>query len=127
MSTSFSLSTIIMIIFVFVVMITVLGILLLVIVRVHRSNDRDARHSWFSGFPRSKESSGEYLTDSLSCPTVVGLASTKVFPVMHVTVTPPTPARVPTLPHKSDPYEKVEVYKLSRNSRSEGMVYGYAI
>ncbi|KAG1754201.1 hypothetical protein EDB19DRAFT_2034748 [Suillus lakei] len=126
MSVSFSLSTIVMIIFVFMVLVTALGILLLVIVRVRRHNDHHTRRS---RFPQSKESSGDDLTVSVfpSCPTVVGHTSTKGFPVMHMTVTPPTPAQVPARPHKTDPRENDEVHKLYRNNRSEGMVYGYAI
>ncbi|KAG2349335.1 hypothetical protein BDR05DRAFT_955216 [Suillus weaverae] len=129
MSVSFSLSTVVMIIFVFMVMATVLGILLLVIVRVRRHNDRHVCHSWF---PWSKESSDDDFTVSISpsCPTVVGLTSTKGFPMVHMTVTPPTPAQVPRRPHKIDPCEKDEVYahELSCNSYGEGMVaYGHAI
>ncbi|KAG1843595.1 hypothetical protein DFJ58DRAFT_747852 [Suillus subalutaceus] len=124
-SVSFSLGTVIMI-FVFMVMVTVLGILLLVIVRVRGHNDRYACRSLF----RRKESSDDDLTVSISPsrPTVVGLTSTKGFPVMHMTVTPPTPAQAPPRPHKSDSCEKDEVHELSRNSYNEGMVaYGYAI
>ncbi|KAG1826728.1 uncharacterized protein BJ212DRAFT_1473961 [Suillus subaureus] len=108
-------------------MVTVLGILLLVIVRVRRHNDRYACRSLFSRFPRRKESSDDDLTVSISpsCPTVVGLSSTKGFPMMHMTITPPTPAQAPPWPHKRDSYEKDEVRQLSRNSHSEGMVaYG---
>lgn len=121
--------TVVMIVFVFMVMVAVLGILLLVIVRVRRHNDRHACHSFFSRYPRSKESSDDDLTVSISpsCPTVVGLTSTKGFPTMHMTVTPPTPAQGPTRPRKIDCYEK-EVHELSRNSHSEGMVaFGHAI
>ncbi|KAG2034262.1 hypothetical protein BDR03DRAFT_965548 [Suillus americanus] len=129
-SVSFSLGTVVMIIFVFMVMVTVLGILLLVIVRVRRHNDRYACRSLSSRFPRRKESSDGDLTVSISPsrPTVVGLTSTKGFPMMHMTVTPPTPAQAPPRPHKSDSCKKDEVHELSRNSHSEGMVaYGYAI
>ncbi|KAG0705227.1 hypothetical protein DFH29DRAFT_1077825 [Suillus ampliporus] len=129
MSVTFNLSTIVMVIFVFMVIVTVLGILLLVTVRVHRHNDRHACHSWFSRFHQSKESKEDDLTVSVSPsrPTVVGRTSTKGFPVMHMTVTPPTPAQIPSRPPKTDPCEKVQVHKLSRNSCSEGVVYGYAI
>ncbi|KAG2358703.1 hypothetical protein BDR07DRAFT_1489134 [Suillus spraguei] len=129
-SVSFSLGTVVMIIFVFMVIVTVLSILLLVIVRVRRHNDRYSCHV-FSRFPRSKESSDDdssTISISPSCPTVVGLTSTKGFPVMHMTVTPPTPAQAPTRPHKIDSCEKDEVHELSRISHNEDMVaYGYAI
>ncbi|KAG1778597.1 hypothetical protein EV702DRAFT_1196107 [Suillus placidus] len=130
MSVSFSLGTVVMIIFVFMVMVTVLGILLLVVVRVRRHNDRHVCHSWFSRFPWSKESSDDDFTVSISpsYPTVVGLTSTKGSPMMHMTVTPPTPAQVPKRAHKIDPCEKDEVHELSCNSYGDGMVaYGHAI
>ncbi|KAG1756230.1 uncharacterized protein EDB91DRAFT_1342000 [Suillus paluster] len=129
MSITFNLSTIVMIIFVFMVIITVLGILLLVTVRVRRRDERHARHSWFSRFPRSKESSGDDLTVfvSPSRPTIVGRTSTKGCPVIHMTVTPPTPAQIPSRSPKADPCETGEVHKLSRDSCSEGVVYGYAM
>ncbi|KAG2066108.1 hypothetical protein BDR04DRAFT_1234170 [Suillus decipiens] len=125
-SVSFSLGTVIVIIFIFMVIVTVLSILLFVIVRVRRHNDRYSCHA-FSRFPRSKESSDDdsIISISPSCPTVVGLTSTKGFPVMHMTVTPPTPAQAPTRPHSC---EKDEVHELSHISHNEDMVaYLYAI
>jgi hypothetical protein len=103
------------------VMVTVLGILLLVIVRDRRRNDRNVCHLLFSRFPWRKESSDDNLPISISpsCPTVVGSASTKGFPTIHMTVTPPTPAQAPC--------EKDEGHELSCSNHSEGMVaYGYA-
>lgn len=90
--------TIVMVVFVFMIVITILSILLLVSVRVNSRNDRLARPSWFSIYPRSKESPEDDLTIfiSPSRPALVGRTSAKGGPVMHITVTPPTPARLPS-------------------------------
>ncbi|KAJ8590356.1 hypothetical protein M405DRAFT_816340 [Rhizopogon salebrosus TDB-379] len=90
-------SIIITIVFVFTVVITILSILLLIIVRVRSHNDSLACPS-FARFPRSKDSLEDELTVfvSPSRPTVVGRTSAKGYPVIHVTITPPTPARVPS-------------------------------
>ncbi|KAG1832743.1 hypothetical protein EV424DRAFT_1552889 [Suillus variegatus] len=126
---AFSFGTVATITFVLMVMVTILGILLLVIVRIRRHNDRYACHS-FSRFPRSKESTDDDSTVSISpsCPTVVGLTSTKGFPIIHMTVTPPTPAQVVTRSDKLDSCKKDEVHELPFNSHSDDIVvYGYAI
>src|SRR6267154_4852453 len=92
--------TIVMVVFVFMVVVVVLSILLLVIMHVHRHNDRHARHACFSRFPRSKESLEDEWNVSVSPsrPTFVGRTSTTGCPVIHVTVTPPTPVRLPSDP-----------------------------
>ncbi|KAG1903977.1 uncharacterized protein F5891DRAFT_1171201 [Suillus fuscotomentosus] len=128
-SFSFVQGTIVMIIFFLMVMITILGILLLVIVRIRRHNDCYACHS-FSRFPRSKESTDDDSTVSISpsSPTIVGLTSTKGFPIIHMIVTPPTPAQVLTRSDKLDSCNKDEVHELPFNSHSDDIVvYGYAI
>ncbi|KAG2061407.1 hypothetical protein BDR06DRAFT_1001715 [Suillus hirtellus] len=108
------------------VMVTILGILMLVIVRIRRHNDRYACHS-FSRFSRSKESTDDDSTVSISpsCPTVVGLTSTKGFPIIRMTITPPTPAQVLTRSDKLDSCKRDEVHELPFNSHSDDIVvYG---
>ncbi|OJA12678.1 hypothetical protein AZE42_10987 [Rhizopogon vesiculosus] len=99
-SSTGSISTTAIVLFVFTIVITILTIILLVGVRVRNRdhNDHLARPSQFPIFPRSKASLEHDLTVliSPSRPTVVGRTSTKGYPVIHMTITPPTPARLPS-------------------------------
>ncbi|OAX34688.1 hypothetical protein K503DRAFT_868758 [Rhizopogon vinicolor AM-OR11-026] len=99
-SSTGSISTPAMILLVFAIIITILTVILLVSVRVRNRdhNDHLVRPSQFSIFPRSKASLEHDLTVfiSPSRPTVVGRTSTKGYPVIHMTITPPTPAQLPS-------------------------------